>query len=222
MLNTNSSLYYSFHIFPVTLQSDDGFLFQSWKYYNGYNTKIDLFNIISRNDNIVTFALEGYATGPLYIRSYIKIQTVLTNIGGFTKAIILIASLLSKFISKSLFYIIYISENDINFKKLKKLELKSTKHYRGSLYQLKSVMDPKNSEIKMDSHMNHEINSPSHMVRASNENIKRSPKIISQVNLINKQNEKRILFRYLCNYVCFWRKKDFKTSIIENLKKPSI
>jgi hypothetical protein len=110
MLNTNSSLYYSFHIFPVTLQSDDGFLFQSWKYYNGYNTKVDLFNIISRNDNIVTFALEGYATGPLYIRSYIKIQTVLTNIGGFTKAIILIASLLSKFISKSLFYIIYITE----------------------------------------------------------------------------------------------------------------
>jgi hypothetical protein len=220
MLNTNSSLYYSFHIFPVTLQSDDGFLFQNLKFFNGYNTKIDLFNVISRNDNIITFALEGYASGPLYIRTYIKIQTVLTNIGGFCKAILMIASLLSKFISKTLFYIIYISENNIKFKKLKKIELKSNKHYKGTMYQLNTPTLKKNNRTNMESQCNQQIMSASNMTKIDTENAKyKSPKVLSYASLISKQSQKRILLRYLCNYLCFWKKRDFKTSIIENLKK---
>jgi hypothetical protein len=201
LLNANSSLYFSYHIYPITFESDYGLLFQDFKTYTGWGTKTSIFNKISRSDNIVTFSLEGYATGPLYIRSYIKIQTVMTQIGGFIKSLTIIASILSSFISKSYFYIHYISEIGINL----------------GIRRGRNETNSKKTSLNIPSNFSYVPSSPIQNLHRKRESCS-SQKLINLSPMGVKRKASKIILNYLYDKIFFCKKKSFKTFMTDNLK----
>jgi hypothetical protein len=104
LLNSDSSLFYRFHIDPIKFVTDDGLLFQNNVPQYGWalSSKIILQNV--KSDDIISIAFQGVSESAVYLRSYIKIQTVLTQIGGFYQAIMIIANLLSNLFSKNYYF----------------------------------------------------------------------------------------------------------------------
>jgi hypothetical protein len=104
LLNYESSLFYRFHIDPIKFVTDDGILFQNnvEQYAWDLSSKIIFQNV--KSDEIVSVVFQGVSESAVYLRSYIKLQTVLTQIGGFYQAIMIIANILSNIFSKNYYF----------------------------------------------------------------------------------------------------------------------
>jgi hypothetical protein len=110
LLNPNSSLEYSIDLFPKNFKSDDGLMFEDIKILEGLDYNMRIFNRNTPSDYIFSMVFQGNPTSTKYIRSYVKLQTVLTQIGGFIKAIMLVGSLISMVFSKNFFFVLYLNQ----------------------------------------------------------------------------------------------------------------
>jgi hypothetical protein len=125
MLNSESSLEYAIQFKYMNFNSDNGLMFQNLNTYNGLYSFTRVFTRFSKSKTIFLASFEGSSVGLSYWRSYTKLQTVVTQIGGFIKAITMIASLISFLFSKNLlfsnnlFKILTYAESDsrLNFEK---------------------------------------------------------------------------------------------------------
>jgi hypothetical protein len=123
LLNANSSLEYSIDLFPKNFKSDDGLMFEDTKTLQGLDYNMRIFNRNTPTDYIFSIVFQGNPTGTTYLRSYVKLQTVLTQIGGFIKAVMLVGNLISMIFSKNFFYILNL-EQMCNGSKINKETLK--------------------------------------------------------------------------------------------------
>jgi hypothetical protein len=110
LLNANSSLEYSIDLFPKIFNSDDGLMFEDVKTFKGLDYNMRIFNRNTPSDFIFSMVFQGNPTSTIFKRSYIKFQTVLTQIGGFIKAIMLTGSLISMIFSKNFFLVLYLEK----------------------------------------------------------------------------------------------------------------
>jgi hypothetical protein len=104
MLNSESSLEYAIQFKYMNFNSDNGLMFQNLNIYNGLYSFTRVFTRFSKSKTIFLATFEGSSVGLSYLRSYTKLQTVVTQIGGFIKAITMIASLISFLFSKNLLF----------------------------------------------------------------------------------------------------------------------
>ena len=188
LLNVNSSIFYAYHLYPITFQSDNGFLLKENINYEGIISKHRIFNVISKSDNIVTFSFEGFSSGPVYIRSYIKVQTVMTQIGGFINIIMIIAKFISFFVTKNYFFISYLSENNIKY---------DSYNLDGSIAPLVLSENPR------------EVNSGK---------IKINSLVLKEKEIIKSNKIMASTFSYMCSEILFCRKKIVKNKLIQNFK----
>lgn len=86
------------------------------------------------------FFFEGSNDATVYSRTYTKIQTVLTQIGGFTKAISLLASLMSYMLSKNYYFteILFNNFYNINFNSVETTNNGSKLQFYSSLFESKN------------------------------------------------------------------------------------
>jgi hypothetical protein len=110
LLNANSSLEYSIQLAPKKFKSDNGLMFPDIKTFEGLDYSMKIFNRNTRSEYIFTITFEGNPSGAIYIRSYVKLQTVLTQIGGFIKTITMIGSIISMIFSKNFFFVLYFNQ----------------------------------------------------------------------------------------------------------------
>jgi hypothetical protein len=110
IVNSQLSLEYAMGFESLELESDSGLVFKdSQKYYVlDYHEKI--FYKLGDSESFVSFTFEGTTSKTIYIRSYAKLQTVVTQIGGFMKFILIMASFISNFISENHFYFDYFNQ----------------------------------------------------------------------------------------------------------------
>jgi hypothetical protein len=132
LLNANASLQYAIDLRTQQFKSDDGLVFPEVNTYEGFTHDLKIFNILTRDENIFSITFQGSHVGKIYLRSYIKLQTVITQIGGFVKFIMLSGSLISTIFSKNLFYIHYLYENNIFSLKKEKDKIMSQKSFQDS------------------------------------------------------------------------------------------
>jgi hypothetical protein len=115
LLNANSSLEYSIDLIPQIFKSDNGLIFQDEKIYEGFEPKIRVFYKNTKSDLIAKFYCQGNQEATVFLRNYIKLQSVITQIGGFIQAIMIVANFISYIFSKNYFFIqnlIHIFEED--------------------------------------------------------------------------------------------------------------
>ncbi len=110
LLNVRASLEYSINLLPLYFNSDDGLLFQNNQLLYGINHAIKIFNRYEISDYICSFNFQGNTDATVYNRSYVKLQTVVTQIGGFIKAIMLGGSFISIIFSQNHFFITYMKD----------------------------------------------------------------------------------------------------------------
>ena len=110
LLNANSSLEYSINLLPMMFYSDSGLLFEDNKIFRGLYYDMRIFNRNTPSDYICSFNFQGNTGATVYLRSYVKIQTVLTQIGGFIKALMLAGYVISTLFSKNHYLISYLQE----------------------------------------------------------------------------------------------------------------
>jgi hypothetical protein len=113
LLNANASLQYAVDLKTQQFKSDDGLVFPEVNIYEGFTHELKIFNSFIRDENIFLIEFHGSHEGKFFLRSYIKLQTVITQIGGFVKFIMLLGSVISTLFSKNLFYIHYLFGNNI-------------------------------------------------------------------------------------------------------------
>lgn len=104
MLNSESSLEYAIQYKYMKFDSDNGLMFPNIETSLGLYSFTRIFTRFSKSKTIFVASFEGNSVGLTYSRSYTKLQTVVTQIGGFIKAITMTASLISFLFSKNLLF----------------------------------------------------------------------------------------------------------------------
>lgn len=105
LINSEASLEYAIKIEPLNFQSDDGLMFNDINISQGLSHSTKMFTRIGKSRNIFTITFEGFSSGTTYKRNYIKLQSVLTQIGGFIKIIMLFASAISEIFSTNFYFV---------------------------------------------------------------------------------------------------------------------
>jgi hypothetical protein len=105
LLNSDSSLEYAIQIELLKFQSDNGLVMQDKQVDLGLSQNIKIFTKIAKSKNIFTATFQGNFAGTTYKRSYIKLQSVMTQIGGFIKAVMLLGYAFSYIISKNYYFV---------------------------------------------------------------------------------------------------------------------
>jgi hypothetical protein len=113
ILNANSSVEYTIFLAPFTLTSDNGFVFEDKIFYEGFDSRMTVFNKFRRSDVIASLLLEGYSQSNVIIRSYSKFQEILTQVGGFIKMLTTIGNIFSLIFSKSFYFVDYLFKNEL-------------------------------------------------------------------------------------------------------------
>jgi hypothetical protein len=108
LLNAYSSIEYAIDLVPLIFNSDLGIIFEDIQTQLAFHSYIRIFNRNIQSENICSFVFQGNTGATKYIRSYTKLQTVLTQIGGFIKALMLGASIVSYFFSQNFYFIVYL------------------------------------------------------------------------------------------------------------------
>lgn len=240
ILNSGSSIEYSFDLQPYKFQSDNGLIFPDEYSYESYNQKYRIFSKNQRSDNIVTFSFQGGQTANVFLRSYIKLQTVVTQIGGFVKAIMIIAQVIAMVISKNYFFseILFTNaENEKNEKNslyktinntLNQTEVPTNSNNMGNklfnnfthmqnklseknVNRKQSVNSEKN-EIALDDHL-----APTLSYNEKNnltKNLEKKKEVFKTIERNEKtlpdQSVLNILFNFLCSTLVFWRNPKYK------------
>lgn len=140
LLNSAASLAYNIDLSPIYFKSDNGLLFEEFRQTDGVDHFVRIFNKIGKSEDIVSFFIQGSNDATVYSRTYTKIQTVLTQIGGFTKAISLLASLMSYMLSKNYYFteILFNNFYNINFKSVETTNNESKLQFYSSLFESKN------------------------------------------------------------------------------------
>ena len=144
MTSLNNVKRYYYYFSPALYISDNGLIFNSKKEYNFVEYKktyvefveSEKFSYFSSKTFIeIAFSVHPYKT--IYERRYVKLQDVLSNIGGFTNIICLIFGYISFYFSEKCF-IIDISKTFINKNKVDHFNLNNSNIIGISLQKSKS------------------------------------------------------------------------------------
>ena len=96
IINSKLSLEYAIGYRPFAIHSNDGLVLNDEYVHEGldYQEKI-FYKLNDGSESFVSFTFEGTAITNIYYRSYTKLQTVVPQIGGFVKAVTMVASIIS-------------------------------------------------------------------------------------------------------------------------------
>ena len=101
LVNINSFKLFSIFLKKDTVSTDSGLLFKSISELSTINYDDSNFDIMDINsDSLVEFQLYSSIRSPIYNRKYLKVQTILANIGGLAKALMLNSYIISFYFSK--------------------------------------------------------------------------------------------------------------------------
>jgi hypothetical protein len=111
LLNAKLSLEYSVEYMPLIIHSNDGLVINNDNIYEAldYEEKI-FYKLNDVNDSFVTFSFRGSDFSTVYYRNYVKIQSIIVQIGGFLQVITIFANLISNLFSEN-FYFFYFLGN---------------------------------------------------------------------------------------------------------------
>lgn len=109
VLNSEASLEYAVKIEPLKFKSNNGIIFNSYEVKEGISYSTKTFTRFIKSKNIFSITFEGNPTGSLYLRNYLKLQNVATQIGGFIKIIMLVAAAISHVYSEYFFYVKFLN-----------------------------------------------------------------------------------------------------------------
>jgi hypothetical protein len=201
LLNSAASLAYNIDLSPIYFKSDNGLLFEEFQQTEGKNNYIRIFNKIGKSDDIVSFFIQGSNDATVYSRTYTKIQTVLTQIGGFTKAISLLASLMSYMLSKNYFFseILFNNYYNVNFKQFESSNNESKFPFESSLFPNKnqdSVGETKSVNMMSNNNLNNRKSvrlpeksmlSPREQNVSKNNSFNLDNKKVRKINVVSKR-----------------------------------
>lgn len=192
LLNVRASIEYSINLLPLNFTSDNGLLFEDFQTSSGHYHDMRIFNRFEESDYICSFNFQGNTEATVFNRSYVKLQTVVTQIGGFIKAIMLIAYFLSTIFSQNHFFITY----------------------------MKEVLELSNPKASENTHKNrpmffNRLKSDSNLKENNNTNVDSNLKLYNNMTInINKNNNRQI--NNNLNNLNFNSKKNDKNNVINN------
>jgi hypothetical protein len=112
IINAKLGLEYVIAFEPLRFSSNDGLVINSFSQFNALNFNEKIFYKLNENQEktFVSFIFEGTASSTAYVRSYIKLQTVITQIGGFLKMLSVIATVITRFTSHNYYFLSFFSK----------------------------------------------------------------------------------------------------------------
>lgn len=96
--------------------NDSGFFLEEKEEERTFSINKPIVNYINSSNNhiLFEFIMEGKRNGQHIQRKYTKVQDVITKIGGFIKALLIIGEIISKYFSYMLYYIYMKKHIDLN------------------------------------------------------------------------------------------------------------
>ena len=220
LLNVNSSIEYNINLIPITYNSDNGFLLDDIQTHTGTNFDIRVFNRITRSDFICSVTFQGKTESIVNTRSYIKIQTVITQIGGFIKAVTLLGNIVSLFFSQNHFFFSFmmdfvsiqeprVTNNSMLQSNLPLIGRKNNSDVpiRRETIQVKKINDIESKDGTQWAKMRQLRGSDVVKLALNNQRIKLHAKMRSEVNKVvsvrPEVNEGVSVTKVLLDYLCF-------------------
>lgn len=226
IINSKLSIEYVIGYMPLVFHSNDGLVLNEDNKYEGldYHEKI-FYKLNDGKDSFVSFTFEGFPFSTIYLRSYIKLQTVITQIGGFLKAITIVASLISSLFSENYYFFYYFAS--VFPEEKKNSEYVRTKGLYNTVASSTKVNDlvPKNeNDLSYSPRKNGNQNNQKKVTFNEideKSNFSLNKKQFKQKSLKHYvDSPKKInsrLFDYICGKICFWKKKTISTKINQGM-----
>lgn len=177
LLNANASLQYAVDLRTQQFKSDEGLMFKNINIYEGFTHELKIFNSLVRDENIFNIEFHGSHTGKIFLSSYTKLQTVITQIGGFVNLIMIMGKVISTKFSKNLFFIHYLFENNIY----------EVKHEYNKISSLKNKQDINSLTLSNTTSIGNITLKKNSRVEEKNKNLCR--KEIDNINILPKSQE---------------------------------
>jgi hypothetical protein len=235
LVNSKLSLEYAIGYLPLVMHSNDGLVLNNDNIYHGidFHEKI-FYKLNDGKGSFLSFTFEGTAFSTVYYRNYVKLQTIITQVGGFLKVISTIASIISHLISENYYFFFYFASiyperNKNKTIKFKEIHIPLTKPGTNSETELNISPDIRNSKSQINHYTNYKnIISPSRkrLLTNGSQIIRESFKLNKEENSHPKkrrslkiyvdspQKLESRLFEFLYTKICFCKnRKSISTEI---------